>query len=336
MLIRLSVLLLCSASAIAQTGTLVVVNQKQHAVDLIDPTARKTLAAVTVGVNGHEIALSRNGRLAYVPIYSNTGVGKPGTNGQVIDVIDLKQAKVERTIDLGHPVRPHKPLFGPDGLLYVTAELDKAIDVVDVTTDTVVGQIPTGAEQSHILGISPDGRRGYTANVGEGSVSVLDIKARKLITVIPLTKRVQRIAVSNDGRWVFTSDWDQPRVAVIDTKTNALSRWIPVEGIPYVTQPTPDGKWLVVSATSKDEKGVLSVVDLKTMAVARTIPVASLVSSFLVHNGQLYMSCAANGAIEVLDVRAETPEKWTLGTPIQLAPGVDGMAWTNVRPQLAK
>ena len=336
MLVRLFVLLLCGSSAIAQTGTLVVVNQKQHAVDLVDPAARKVLAAVTVGVNGHEIALSKDGRLAYVPIYSNTGVGKPGTDGQVIDVIDLKQAKLERAIDLGHPVRPHKPVLGPNGLLYVTAELDKAIDVVDVKSDTVVGQVPTGATQSHILGVSPDGSRGYTANVGEGSVSVLDMKARRLITVIPLTKRVQRISVSNDGRWVFTSDWDQSRVAVIDAKTNTLSRWIPVEGTPYVTQPTPDGKWLVVSATSKDDKGVLSVVDLKTMAVVKTIPVASLVSSFLVEDGRMYMSCAANGAIEVLDVRAETPEKWTLGTPIQLAPGVDGMGWTRVKLEAAK
>jgi len=336
MLVRLFALLLCGASAFAQTGTLVVVNQKQHAVDLVDPVSGKLLTAVTVGVNGHEIVLSRNGRLAYVPIYSDTGVGKPGTNGQVIDVIDLKQAKLERTIDLGHPVRPHKPLFGPDGMLYVTAELDKAVDIVDVTTDTVVGQVPTGAEQSHILGISPDGRRGYTANVGDGSVSVLDIKARKLITVIPLTKRVQRIAVSNNNRWVFTSDWDQSRVAVIDTKTNTLSRWIAVEGTPYVTQPTPDGKWLLVSAASKDERGVLSVVDLKTMAVVRTIPVASLVSSFLVRDGRMYMSCAANGAIEVLDVRAATPEQWTLGRPIQLAPGVDGMGWTKVKIAMAK
>ena len=330
MIVRLlASLLLTSSTLVAQTGTLVVVNQKQHAVDLVDPVTRAVLAAVSVGVNGHEIALGKDGRLAYVPIYSNTGVGKPGTDGQMIDVIDLATAKVVREIDLGHPVRPHKPVFGPDGLLYVTAELDQAIDVVDVDKGVVVGQVPTGQPQSHILGLSADGRRGYTANVGAGSVSVLEMKERKLIKVIPLTKRVQRIAVSNDGQWVFTSDADQPRVAAIRTRTNALGQWIAVEGIPYVTQPTPDGRYLLVAA-AKDEKGVLNVVDLKTMKVVRTIPTAAPVVSFLVHEGHVYMSCAANGAVEVLDVRATEAEKWALETPIQLAPGVDAMAWTMV------
>jgi len=330
MIVRLLACLLLVPSALAaQTGTLVVVNQKQHAVDLVDPTTRKVLAAVSVGVNGHEVALGKGGRMAYVPIYSNTGVGKPGTDGQMIDVIDLAKTKVVKEIDLGHPVRPHKPVFGPDGLLYVTAELDQAIDVVDVDKGVVVGQVPTGQPQSHIMGLSADGNRGYTANVGAGSVSVLDIRERKLVKVIPLTKRVQRIAVSNDGQWVFTSDSDQPRVAAISTRTNALVQWIAVEGIPYVTQSTPDGRYLLVAA-AKDEKGVLNVVDLKTMKVVRTIATAAPVVSFLVHDGRVYGSCGANGAIEVLDVRAAEPGKWALETPIQLAPGVDAMAWTMV------
>jgi len=332
MRICLFALTFCAATALAAqstSGTLIVVNQKEHAVDLVDPADGKLLTAVNVGVNGHEIALSKDGRLAYVPIYSNVGVGKVGTNGQMIDVIDLRQAKVVKSIDLGHPVRPHKPLLGPNGLLYVSAELDNAVDVVNLKTDKVVAQIPTGSPQSHIFGISPDGRRAYTANVGEGSMSVLDLKARKLIKVIPLTKTVQRVAVSNDGRWVFTSDWNQPRVAVIDTQTDALSRWIPVEGVPYVTQPTPEGKYLLVGAL-KDGKGALNVVDLHTWAVVRTIPTAAEVISFLVHDGRVYMSCATNGAVEVLDVRSAYPEQWTLGTPIQLAPGVDAMAWTDL------
>jgi len=330
MIVRLlASLLLIPSALVAQSGTLVVVNQKQHAVDLVDPATKKVLAAVSVGVNGHEIALDKGGRLAYVPIYSNTGVGKPGTDGQMIDVIDLAQAKVVKEIDLGHPVRPHKPVFGPDGLLYVTAELDQAIDVVDVEKGVVVGQVPTGQPQSHILGLSADGRRGYTANVGAGSVSVLDIRERKLVKVIPLTKRVQRIAISRDGLWVFTSDSDQPRVAAISTRTNALGQWIGVEGIPYVTQPTPDGRYLLVAA-AKDGKGVLNIVDLKTMKVVRTILTAAPVVSFLVHEGHAYMSCGANGAVEVLDVWGAAPQKWTLEAPIQLAPGVDAMAWTMV------
>jgi DNA-binding beta-propeller fold protein YncE len=337
MMLRWIAILLCTVSAaVAQTGTLVVVNQKQHAVDLVDPVSGKLMAAVSVGVNGHEIALSKDTRTAYVPIYSNTGVGKPGTNGHEIDVIDLPQAKVLKIIDLGHAVRPHKVLMAPNGLLYVTAELDHAIDIVDPVKGVVVGQIPTGAETSHMLAVSRDWRRGYTANVWAGSVSVLDMPGRKLIKIIPLTKRVQRIVLSNDGRWVFTSDWDRPRVAVIDTKTDALKQWIPVSGVPYVTQPTPDGKWLVVSGTKADGKGFLDVVDLKTLSVVRTIPTDAQVASFLVHDGLLYGSCFKTGPIEVLDIHSPNPQRWTMGKPIVLAPGVDGMAWTMAKLDLGK
>ncbi len=102
-----------SNSAPPSPGVLVVANQKEHTVLLIDPEARRELAKISVGVNGHEVAVSPDSRFAYVPIYGNSGVGKPGTDGTSIDVIDLQQRKLASTIDLGKPLRPHQPLFGP-------------------------------------------------------------------------------------------------------------------------------------------------------------------------------------------------------------------------------
>lgn len=78
-------------------------------------------------------------------------------------------------MDFGHGVRPHCIVLNPeDGLLYVTTELDKSVTIIDPKTLKTVGAIPTGEDQSHMLVLSHDGRFGYTANVGSGSVSVLD------------------------------------------------------------------------------------------------------------------------------------------------------------------
>src|SRR3989441_6699347 len=115
-------------------GLLVVANQKEHTVLVVDPDNRRELAKIAVGVNGHEVVVSNNGRFAYVPIYGNSGVGKPGTDGSTIDVIDLQERQLAATIDLGKPLRPHRAEFGPDGLLYVTAELANAVDVIDPST----------------------------------------------------------------------------------------------------------------------------------------------------------------------------------------------------------
>jgi YVTN family beta-propeller protein len=79
-----------------------------------------------------------------------------------------------------------------------------------------------------MFAITSDGRRAYTANVGPGTVSVLDMEARKTITVIPVSPQIQRISVSVDDSMVFTSDVTKPQLAVIDTATNKIKTWIPL------------------------------------------------------------------------------------------------------------
>ena len=171
--------------------------------------------------------------------------------------------------------------------------------------------------------LSPDGRRGYTSNVDSGTISVLDIASRKLVSIIPVTKRIQRIAISNDGRWVFTSDWDAPRVAVIDTRTNSVSRWIEVGGIPFATRPTPDGKWLLV-AESDRARGRVDVIDLSAMKEVRSYGLDGQPFGFFIHEDRAYMTCIVTGRIETLNLNT-----WKMETPINLTPGVDGMAWSR-------
>jgi YVTN family beta-propeller protein len=301
-------------------GMLVVANQREHTALLIDPETRQELAKVIVGVNGHEVAVSPDSRFAYVPIYGNSGVGKPGTDGTTIDIVDLRDHKLAATIDLGKPLRPHRAEFGPDGLLYVTAELDKAVDVVDPATRKVIAQIPTGAIESHMIVISPDGTRAYTANVAAGSVSVLDLKKRTLVTVIPVAKTVQRISISADGKRVFTHDQDAPRIAVIDTATNKVASWIPVPATVYSSSTTADGRKLLASSPS----GKIFVIDLATAKVEESFDIPPALGELLLTpDGKFaFVSCPAAGTIEVLDISAHK-----LLQPIKLTPGVDGLAW---------
>jgi hypothetical protein len=63
-------------SAAAPTGLLVVENQFDHALLLVDPVAKPEIARVVVDVNGHEVTLPKDGRLAYVPIYGNVAIGE--------------------------------------------------------------------------------------------------------------------------------------------------------------------------------------------------------------------------------------------------------------------
>jgi YVTN family beta-propeller protein len=307
----------------ASGGLLVVANQKEHTLLVVDPDNRRELAKISIGVNGHEVIVSKDGHFAYVPIYGNSGVGKPGTDGSTIDVIDLQERRLAATIDLGKPLRPHRAEFGPDGLLYVTAELANAVDVVDPSTRKVLAEIPTGEPQSHMLVLSRDGHRGYTANVSAGSVSVLDLAKRTLITTISVAKSVQRISMSPDGLRIFTHDQDAPRIAIIDAATNKLTSWISLPDVAYASAPTPDGRWLLAVSMGANR---LFVVDLQTLKVAQWFEVPKGSSEILVRpgGGIAYVSGTGGGKIAVLDLRS-----WKMQQPIDLTPGVDGLAWVS-------
>jgi len=306
-------------------GMLLVANKGDATLGIVDPNSGTQIATVAEGgMTGHEVAASADGRIAYVPIYGNSGVGKPGTDGRNMIVVDIASREIIGNVDFGHGVRPHCAVFGPkDGLLYVTNELDKAIAIIDPKTLKIVGSIPTNQAESHMLAISPDGKRGYTANVGPGTVSVLDMEARKAVAVIPVSKEVQRIAVSRDGKLVFTSDQTKPQLAVIDAAKDKIKAWIPLPGFGYGAATTPDGRWLVIAVPSANK---VAVVDLTSMKVAHVIDVPAAPQETLIRpDGEVaYVSCDASK--KVVAIKAAD---WTIQKTIDVGAAADGLAWAG-------
>ena len=311
----------------ASAQTLLVVNQRDRNLSLVDPGSGATVGLVDeglAGVWGHEIAASLDGRTAYMPIYGSAGVGHPGIDGHELLIIDLKSRKIVANVDFGHGVRPHLPVLDPaTGLLYVTTELDNTVTMIDPKTRKIVGAISTGQEQSHMLVLSHDGRRGYTANVGPGTVSVLDMESRRTLAVIPVAKNVQRISISNDDKQVFTSDQTVPRLAVIDTAARRVSTWVPLPGTGYGSAPTLDGRSLLVAIPSTNQ---VAVVDLSTMQVVRRIDVPSTPQEILVRpDGKVaYVSCNRSGKVAVIDL-----SQWNVQNLIVAGQFADGLAWAQ-------
>ena len=327
-MLRMMLFILASSlmvnAAESENGMLLVANKGEHTLGIIDPNARQQIAKVDeTGVTGHEVIASPDGRLAFVPIYGNSGVGLPGTDGSTLDVIDLASRRIVHTIDFGHGVRPHCPMFGPkDGLLYVTTELDKAIAVIDPKTLKIVGSIPTGQPESHMLAITSDGKLGYTANVGPGTVSVLDMTGRKMLAVIPVAGHVQRISISPDNQWAFTSDTEKPRLAVINTASRAVDHWIDLPGEGYGSASTPDGKWLLIAVPDANK---VAAIDLATMKVAKVINVPASPQEVLIRpDGQVaYVSCSQSHKVVAIQVK-----DWSVAE-IDVGAGADGLAWAK-------
>jgi YVTN family beta-propeller protein len=316
---------MCSAFANAQQPRLLVAEKGAQSLAIVDPASGKVLASVPEGgITGHEVIASPDGKLAFVPIYGNSGVGKPGTDGTDIAVIDIASHKVVGKIGFDHGIRPHCPMIGPkDGRLYVTTELDKTITIIDPKTLKIVGTLPTGQPESHMLVLSHDGRRAYTANVGPGTVSVIDIQARKVLKIIPVSANTQRISISPDDKWVFTADQTKPQMAVIDTATSSVAKWIPMEGIGYGAAPTPDGHWLLVALPDQNK---VAVIDLKTMQVARTVSVGNYPQEVLVRpdGKSAFVSCEKANAVDEIDTAT-----WKVTRTISTGKYADGLAWAG-------
>jgi YVTN family beta-propeller protein len=304
---------------------LLVAEKGGQSLAIIDPASGTVLASVPEGgITGHEVIASSDGKLAFVPIYGNSGVGKPGTDGTNIAVIDIATKKVVGNIAFDHGIRPHCPMIGPkDGRLYVTTELDKTITVIDPKTLKIVGVLPTGQPESHMLALSHDGRRAYTANVGPGTVSAIDIAARKVLKVIPVSSNTQRISISPDDKWVFTADQTKPQMAVIDTATSTVTKWVPMEGIGYGSAPTPDGRWLLVALPDQNK---VAVINLKSMQVARTVPVGTYPQEVLVRpdGKSAYVSCEHANQVAEIDTA-----NWTVIRTIPTGKLTDGLAWAG-------
>jgi YVTN family beta-propeller protein len=323
--LSLAALALCGILANAQQPSLLVAEKGAQSLAIIDPATGRVLASVPEGgITGHEVIASADGKLAFVPIYGNSGVGKPGTDGTNIAVIDIATRKVVGNIAFDHGIRPHCPMIGPkDGLLYVTTEIDKTITIIDPKTLKIIGTVPTGQPESHMLVLSHDGRRAYTANVGPGTVSVIDLKTRKVLKVIPISANTQRISISPDDKSVFTADQTKPQMAVVDTATDTVAKWIPMEAIGYGAAPTPDGRWLLVALPDQNK---VAVIDLKTMQVARTVSVAAYPQEILVRpdGKSAYVSCEHANQVAEIDTAT-----WKVTRTIPTGKDTDGLAWAG-------
>jgi YVTN family beta-propeller protein len=306
------------------TGRLLVVCKDDQSLEVIDLASGTTAGRVRASAfTPHEVAATADGTRAYLPIYSDVWLGDPGTDGRAIDVVDLVTVELADTFPIEFASRPHLPIVGADGRLYVGTELDESISVFDPSTRLRVGRLPTGRPQSHMFVLSPDGTRAYSANVDTGTVSMIDVAARSLIQVVEVADEINRISISPDGATVYCADQRQPRLAAIDT-TTAQVRWIELPDRAFGTAVTPDGRTLVAALRWTSQ---IALVDLATSTVTTVIDVPSHPQAIVIHPDGHVAYSACDAANEVVEVALSTG---TVSRVFPTARQPDGMCWAPV------
>src|SRR6185369_11643098 len=123
---------------------------------------------------------------------------------------------------------------------YITAELKESILMVDPKEQKIVGTIPTGSNTTHFFAMTRDEKKLFTSNVSAGTVSVIDIPGRKLVTTVSTGSGNQRMTVSPDDKWFVTSVGQTRKVAFFRTSDYQLDFDVELEGSPFVARFSPD------------------------------------------------------------------------------------------------
>lgn len=259
---RLPVLLALALAATPAVAAplLLVGNKGEDSLSLVDLGTGRELRRLETGRAPHEIALSPDGKTAAVVAYGGTS----------IDLFDLPRREKIGTVELGANARPHGLVWLRDGRIVATAEGRGSLMVVASDRRTV-REIPTGQEGTHMVAVSGDGRRAYTANMRSGTVSVIDLARGAKVRNLPAGTEPEGIALSPDGRRLWVADRKGAALRVFDTADMRVLATLPTGRTPIRVALSPDGRTAI---TSNYGDGTLSLFDARTLRPTRTLPLS--------------------------------------------------------------
>lgn len=280
-------------------GTLVVANQQSADVTLVTLPAGTT-RQVAVGAGPHEAAVTADGRWGIVTVY-----GTREEMGTRLAVVDLATGALVRHVALGTYTRPHGvvALPGEGNRVVVTSEASQRLLVVDLARDSVVAAIATGAPGSHMVAVSRDGRRAYTANIPAGSMSEIDLVEGRLVRQVAVGPVSEGIALSPDGREAWVGSNAARTIAVVDLARGTVTDTLTGVGVPYRLAFSPDGRTVAVA----DPEG--NAVHLLDAATRRPLASVGGLGSprgvqFAPDGASVFATLGAENAVAVIDVAA--------------------------------
>lgn len=228
----------------ALADTLIVANKSDSTVSLVNLDDGEVAATVPTGQGPHEVAVSFDGSKAVVTDY-----GTRDAPGSTLTVIDVAKAAPIRKIDLGEYRRPHGIVFRDQDSVLVTVEENKALLQVDISTGDIEHVFETGQDVSHMVALAEttDGTQLYAwiANIGSGSVTVIDLLAGKKVADFPTGEGAEGITAANGWVWVTNRVADTLTVFRVDTRKKVAE--VPCEGFPIRAEATSNGRYVVVS-----------------------------------------------------------------------------------------
>ena len=285
----------------------------------------------------HELALSPDRRLAYVPLYGDGIYGANRHPNNKVLVIDTANEAIADLIDLGPLVAPHGMAATRDGRLWVSCDIPGKLVCLDPVARRVEAVFDNPSKGGHIVELTPDETRLYVS-AKEGPLGVFDMAERRFVATVPFAAPgavgigagSEGTAVTPDGRALIVVDNDEAVLHVVDVATSRIVRRVPL--LPRVpTNPrrsrsaklgfSPDGRWLVATAYAT---GLVWVIEADDLAQQRLVAVAKgpMGMIFERDGGTVVVSSHDCGLLTRIDLASAT-----VTVAFEGGAGIEVLAW---------
>lgn len=229
------------------TDFLLVLNKDSDTLSVINAGDGTTEHVIDTEFNPHEIAVTPDGKKAYVTC----------SLGNALLVYDT--ATWERTAMIRH-----EEFEFPHGLavresaeeLWLTATYSSHLFVIDTTTDEILTHFPTYQDKSHMVAFTPDEQRAFVANIGGDSISAFDAEARQLLGDPAVGEGPEGIAV-HPAAGVLVANQDDGYLSVIDPETFEETSRAVLGETPIRVVPSPNGRHVLVPNRESNDVSVI-------------------------------------------------------------------------------
>ncbi len=246
--------------AIRSEGRLLVLNKHDDTLMVFDVPSYEKLATIPVGREPHEVAATPDGRKAYT---SNV-------RDKSLSVVDLKAARVSRTLRPDRLDFPHGLAVTPDGRhLIATSEGSRRLFLIDVAKDVVLRSVTTTQSRAHMAVALAGGKRACVTNVGSDSVSLLRIPELRITKNVPVGNEPEGIAATPNGRWIVVALQGSDQAAILDAGSGAVLARLPTGRTPIRVSVTPNSFTALVPNRGSDDVTVLDVLARRVKSTVR-------------------------------------------------------------------
>lgn len=299
---------------------LLVLNKEDATMVVVDPASGRVVARIATGEGPHELVVSTDGKLAFA---SNYGADKPGST---ISVVDLSTQRELRRVELAPLLRPHG-LAVAEGKLYFTAEANRLVGRYDPAADKVDWLLGTGQSATHMVLVTADGSKMFTANIGSDSITIIERGDRPNAwneTVVPVGKGPEGLDLSPDGHELWAAHSRDGGLSIIDVESKKVARTLPL-GTKRSNRLkfTPDGRLVLVTDL---DAGELVVVDAKARKEVKRVPLGTSPEGILMvpDGSRAYVAVTGDDFVASFDLK-----RLEVTGRVEPGRGPDGMAWAQ-------